>query len=310
MSVYKRGDVWWYSLCYKGFRERKAVGSSKGQAVDVLAKRQIELREQKFFNITYIKKIRFEEFIPEYLKYSEMHKRSHARDRTSVKPLSEFFTGMQLDKITPADIMQYAQKRKMMRTKTRGTVVTNTTVNLELFMLSAIFKLAITLQYVMVNPVKAVKKLKVESRAVNFLTRPEIESLLKVSDGYLRSIMLVAIHTGMRKTEIFQMRWKDVDLENRTIQLPQTKNGKSRVIYMTEEVRLLLASETKMFGSEFVFHNADGRPFIYLQRSFHTALRKARIDRPFRFHDLRHTFASHAAMSGVDLITLKEMLGQ
>ncbi|MDI1471518.1 MAG: site-specific integrase [Thermodesulfovibrio sp.] len=115
----------------------------------------------------------------------------------------------------------------------------------------------------------------------------------------------------MRKDEILSLKRNNVDLKNGYIYVETSKNGESRTIPMND---MLLSLFRKLFterriDTDYVFINPEtGTKYQDIKRSFTTALRKAQI-KDFHFHDLRHTFASHLVMSGVDLTTVKELLG-
>ena len=112
----------------------------------------------------------------------------------------------------------------------------------------------------------------------------------------------------MRKGEIFNLKWHDIDWNNGLIHLLRTKNNEKREIPFNETVRGILIRIKRNPESPYVFSSFKGKPFVDIKKSFHTALTKAGIN-DFRFHELRHTFASQLVMSGVDLLTVKELLG-
>jgi len=88
-----------------------------------------------------------------------------------------------------------------------------------------------------------------------------------------------------------------------------TKNGERREIPINDTVRKELQSLTRRLDVPYVFYDSKtGKPYGEIKKSFASACRRAGI-KDFRFHDLRHTFASHLVMSGVDLTTVKELLG-
>ena len=119
--------------------------------------------------------------------------------------------------------------------------------------------------------------------------------------------MIVALNTGMRKEEILSLKWKDVDYRIRTISILDTKNGESRELPMNDIVyRILLA--VKKTDRPWVFCKKDGERYGNVRKAFEGARKRAGIV-DFRFHDLRHTFASHLVMAGVDLRTVQELLG-
>lgn len=118
----------------------------------------------------------------------------------------------------------------------------------------------------------------------------------------------------MRKAEVANLKWDQVDMRSKEIEVVRTKSGKKRIIPISEDLyeELKLLRE-KNGSTEFVFQYTDQktgekRHLRYFRRSFETACRRAKIS-GFTFHDLRHTFASRLVRSGVDLITVKDLLG-
>ena len=116
---------------------------------------------------------------------------------------------------------------------------------------------------------------------------------------------MCALHTGMRKAEILYLRWKQI--RNGFIYLNKTKTSESRQIPVNETLNTLFQSLPRHLKSDYIFCNKDGKPFE-VRRSFNTALKKAGIE-DFRFHDLRHTFASRLVMKGASLKAVQELLG-
>jgi integrase len=112
----------------------------------------------------------------------------------------------------------------------------------------------------------------------------------------------------MRKGEILGLKWRDVDIQRNTIHLLDTKNGEKRDVPMNDITQKTIIGVLKHPDSQYIFCNKEGQPYGDIKKSFLTAIRKAGIIN-FHFHDLRHTFASHLVMSGVDLNTVRELLG-
>jgi integrase len=102
--------------------------------------------------------------------------------------------------------------------------------------------------------------------------------------------------------------WQDIDMKAGVIQILQTKNGERRDIPMTATLWDTLQRHPRRLGSEYIFPGKTGNGMVDIRKRFNKALQKAGIQ-GFVFHDLRHTFASHLVMSGVDLMTVKELLG-
>ena len=180
------------------------------------------------------------------------------------------------------------------------------TLNRELSLLKHIYTKAIEWGKCKENPVKKVKKLKGEVKRVRFLMPDQVQTLLSNCADRLKPIVTVAVHTGMRKGELLSLQWPQVNFEQGIITLHDTKNSERRDIPMDETVKAVLKGIERK-GSH-VFCNEEGETFVRLQRSFEVALKKSEID-DFRFHDLRHTFASNLVMGGEDLNTVRELLG-
>ncbi|MBI5854268.1 MAG: site-specific integrase, partial [Nitrospirae bacterium] len=136
----------------------------------------------------------------------------------------------------------------------------------------------------------------------------EAERLLQACEDWLRPIVLTALHTGMRKGEILGLTWDLVDLNHGFIRLKQTKNGKARALPLNETLWTLLGRLRTRPDVPRVFHDADGQRWGDVRHAFDRACEGAGLT-DFRFHDLRHTFASWLIMRGVPLATVSNLLG-
>ncbi|MFH1723132.1 MAG: site-specific integrase [Elusimicrobiota bacterium] len=153
------------------------------------------------------------------------------------------------------------------------------------------------------NPALGVKADREPAHRLRYLSRDEMDRLLRAAHPRLRPVLLCALLTGMRRGEILGLDWENVDLERGLIYVLKSKSGKPREIPIAGKLRDVLAELIpRASGSVFGF------PYITLRRLFARALREAGIH-SFRFHDLRHTFASHFIMRTNDLPTLQALLG-
>lgn len=129
---------------------------------------------------------------------------------------------------------------------------------------------------------------------------------------HLQPMVLLALDTGMRRGEVFQLNWQDVDLQRRQIKVrgATAKSRRTRYIPMTSEVHAVLTRWSAQQGqlAELVFPNENGRPFTNVKKAWQALLKAAKIS-AFRWHDMRHHFASRLVMKGVDLNTVRELLG-
>ena len=160
------------------------------------------------------------------------------------------------------------------------------------------------------NPFKKGQKLmfKENNHRLRFLSEAEIKALLAVCPPHLRPIVETALLTGMRKEELLSLKWEQIN--HGLINLIKTKSVNPRLIPISGrlvEIFQQLRHQNQL-KSPYVFCDGEGRRFNSVKRSFATACHKAGIEK-FRFHDLRHTFASHLLMRGASLKTVQELLG-
>jgi len=301
MGVYKRGTIWYidYYAGYKRIREK--IGPSKRQAETVLKKKMVQVAENRFLEVEKYDKIKFEKMTELYLEnYSKPNKKSSRRDVTSINNLKPFFAGKYLHEITPLDMEKYKRGRQGQ--------VSNATVNREVACLKHIFTKAIEWGIVQKNPGRKVKLLRERNTRLRYLDEKEIRRLYDACAEHLKPIVIMALNTGMRKEEILSLKWKDLNFPSRIIHILDTKNGESREIPMNDIVYRALLAAREEADSPWVFCKKNGERYGNVRKSFEGARKRAGIA-DFRFHDLRHTFASHLVMAGVDLKTVQELLG-
>ncbi|PWY53868.1 recombinase [Legionella qingyii] len=129
---------------------------------------------------------------------------------------------------------------------------------------------------------------------------------------YLMPMVLISINTGLRRGELFNLTWEMVNLTERSILLDGeiTKNNSSRFIPLNDEAYRVVKQlyEKSAIKNGLVFLSKNNQPFNHVKRSWASLLEKAQITR-FRWHDLRHHFASRLVMTGVDLNTVRELMG-
>lgn len=239
--------------------------------------------------------------------YTIHAKNNHKNFRSQpyyLRSLEKYFGNSKpANKIKPEDIEKY--KTYLKETKQ----LKNSSINRYLEILSKMFNLAIANGELKENPVKGAT-LKEDNHRIRFLEEDEERRMFESIDvvaPYLRPIVIVALQTGMRRGEIFGMKWCNVDFNNRLIHVLNTKTGNSREIPISEKLYGLLISLPK--ESEYVFTNPKtNKPYVDIKKSWEKVMEDSNI-KSFRFHDLRHTFATRMVMAGVDFLTLMELLG-
>ena len=306
-NITQRNSDYYLDYSFQGGRVRENVGKSKATAEIILAKVRSEIAEGKFLDVVRNEKIKFEVFAQEYVDiHSKQHKKSWETDLHIIKILNRFFKGKCLSEITTKDIEQFKLARS--NEKVAKRTISNATVNRELDTLSGIFNKAVAWGRLKASPMKSVKSLKVPQGRLRFLEKEEIATLLSNCTGNLKAIVTLGLFTGMRRGEIFGLKWYDIDFKRNIITLLDTKNGDKREVPMNELVKTTLIGVRKHPKCEYIFCDEQGNPVHDIRKSYSTALEKSGITN-FRFHDLRHTFGSHLAMAGIDTNTARELLG-
>lgn len=306
-GIYKRGNVYW--IRYAGLDGKTVYESSKStklkDAENLLIKRKHMIKEGKQPQVKKIPNIIFRELAVEYIKWAE-RQRAYKQKAILINQLVGIFGNYPLRHFSTKMLEQYQTERMQKGNKPA-------TINRHLATIKHMFTKAVDWEYVeeeALKRVRKVKQLEENNRRLRYLSREECQALIVSCDEHLRPLVIMAINTGMRESEIFNLRWDThVDLKHGFILLDRTKNGERREIPINETVRVTLQNVIRRLDIPYVFYNPETRkPYRRVQNSFKTALRKAGI-KDFRFHDLRHTFASHLVMAGVDLTTVSRLLG-
>jgi integrase len=233
--------------------------------------------------------------------------------------LLRHFGDTPLDKITPEDVERFKTARagefKTARSK-RGRIQTTrkirpATVNRELACLKALFSFFIKADVVVKNPVSRVKFLAENSQQTRVLSHLEERAYFEKASPALRDVARLILETGMRPEEVYTIRPENVDLERKAIQVPQGKTKAARrLLTLTSAAVEVLKRRMTGLESPYVFpcETDSKRPIPKVNNAHDRAVRDAKIP-PLRLYDLRHTWATRAAMSGIDLVTLAAMLG-
>ena len=303
MAIYKvkgkKGDRWYVDFYNGGQRIRKVLGSKK-DAEDAEALLKVESLQgevQRFKN-----KMSFQDLCKEYLGYGRTNgKRSLERDKYSIKALMTHFEHLKINQINPMMIETY--KRKRLEEKKSCA-----TVNRELAALKHMFNLARKWKLMRENPMHDVKLFKEEKYEMRILEKVEADLLIDAAVEHLKPIIIVALNSGMRKGEILNLSWNDIDFVKYTIHVKHTKSGKDRILPISSLIAEVLKGQD--MSSKWIFPNPQrkDRALKDISSSFKTAYKRCGIEK-LRFHDLRHTAATWMVNAGIDLVTIKEILG-
>jgi len=193
------------------------------------------------------------------------------------------------------------------------------TINIEVDGIKRMLNLAVELGFLKENQIRKLRSLKEDDKKpVRYLTNQEVMNLLDAAPSDLYPAFFAFIYTGMRKAELENLQWSDVDLKRKRIYIRRKDNWLpktgEREIPIGEKLTAVLTKLRRRnmtsFASDYVFGvKNSGHSHNRLRRELIKAADKAGIDGLTKLHTLRHTFASHLVMKGVDLPTVMKLLG-
>ncbi len=178
------------------------------------------------------------------------------------------------------------------------------TINRKLAVIKHMFRKAIEWEIIEKNPLEYLHLLSVTNRRLRYLSIEE-EGVLTthLESGmipkWLRDIVIVGLDTGLRQGELISLRSSDIDSVNDMLVIYQSKTQRTKMIPMTKKVKAVLN------GNGITFNHINPRT---INRYFNELMDGCEIEN-FRFHDLRHTFASKLAIKGVPIHVISELLG-
>jgi integrase len=309
-GIFKRPKSKYYWIRYAGLDGksiRETTRSTKWREAEALLhKRKTDIKAGKQPELKKIANHIFNELSEKYLQWIEGRHRSASSKAYRIKDLVARFGSIPLRRFNTLITEQY-------QTELINRGLKPASVNKNISILKAMFRKAVDWDMMVeeetLKQIRRVKLLSENNRRLRYLSKEEYQTLINACDKHLRPIVITALNTGMRKGEILSLKWDNVDLKNGFILLDITKNGNRREIPINATLRHTLQDITRRLDVPYVFYDKKtANPYQEVKRSFKTALRKSKIH-DFKFHDLRHTFASHLVMAGVDITTVKELLG-
>ena len=336
--IYKRGKSWYIDIRVGGQRFRKRVGPSKKIAELALKDAEVKAAKEEF-GLTK-NDIAIEKLIERFLEYSRVnHSPSTTVRYASTLAAFKTFLNQKYPKkrfvshMSPEILEQYKIWRKSCWINPNGSPVESEadikdytrkgtralTLNFELKVLTTLFNVAINWGYLKENPTSKVKRLKItDTKPVRFLTEQECKKLLTTCPSDLYPIYFTFLNTGMRKSELEHLEWADIDFERGKIKIQRKDfwkpKSRDREIPMNDQLRDLLKSHRganrQGLRSNFVFPHKDGGKIkTKVREKLIQIAKQAGIADLTRVHTLRHTFASHLVMKGVDLPTVMKLMG-
>jgi len=314
-TLRKKGNIYFVDYRVNGRRIRKAVGRSK--KIADLACKDLEVKLAKN-ELGFLKADQpFAKLVEEYRAYckTNLAPSTQRRYQAILDNFTRFLkqTHYELEKISqfkPKVFEDFKQFR-------RGENAESRTINHEIITIKMMFRLAVQWGYIDQNPVIGVSSLRIpQKNAPRFLTEEECKKLLEASDKWLYPIFYTFLNTGMRKSELENLEWSDVDFDRKKIKITvkdewSPKTNEREIPINDGLLEVLKNQRAKVKGSKYVFTD-EGDGQIYknrLRKRLMTLTKKLGFGEVTQIHALRHTFASHLVMKGVDLATVKKLMG-
>lgn len=295
--------IWWIHWHDAQGRRHREKAGMRSTAIALYRKRKTEVLERRKLP----EKLRrapvlFDEIAQDALQYSKTHKvpAAYAGDCCIMKFVLDWFGGGVADQITAQDIEAQFSDLQM---KGRAPA----TLNRYRALLSLTYSLAIRNGKVRENPARLVKHRREDNARLRFLSKDE-EYTLRIRIRELwperEPELDLALYTGMRRGEQYQLRWEDVDFERRLLTIPRSKNGTVRHLPLNASaLHALVELRSRNSHSEFVCGGVKDARYW-----FEPTVIVARL-KDFTWHCIRHTFASRLVMAGVDIRTVAELMG-
>ena len=319
-GVYEKvpdSGVWWVRYADATGKVRRERVGNKGAALNLYRMRKTEVLQGKKLPANLrAKAVTFSELADDALEWAKAHKLTWEDDEIRLKPMREAFGSRAAESITPQDIERWFRSAGTCRnkdSKRNGKQWKPATFNRYKALVSMVFRQGIKNRKIAVNPAREVERRRENNARDRYLLAAEevaLRNVISATRPERLPELDIAIHTGMRRGEQFNCEWSWLDLDRSVLTVPRSKHGEKRRVYLNDVA-------VAAFRTLWRFSDGKGKVFAHLytsntttgaRRWFELALAEAGIT-SFRWHDLRHTFASRLVMAGTDIRTVQELMG-
>lgn len=312
-TLRRRNDKYFVDYRINGRRFRKAIGPSK--RIAELALKDIEVKIAKGELGFSPKDNSLEKLFEEFPKYSKINHapNTYERYRGILDNFKSFLaTRPYINKISHLDPKLFEDFKHFRKEGKTG----DKTVNIELQMLRGMFNLAKKWGYCQNNPTDGITFFRItKTQEPRFLSKEECAKLLDNCGNELYPVFFTFLNTGMRRGELLNLEWKDIDFERKRIKIRAKENWEpktsERYIPMNDNLIRALKKHKGNTKNSLVFTGNKGEKIHRneLRKELIRITKKCGFPDVTKLHSLRHTFASHLVMNGVDLPTVKKLMG-
>jgi len=308
MFLFKRGK--YYHVEYFDEKLNKIRRISTGESTKEGAIRFVRDFQKNLSKNFYRKIPTLKEFYSAYVNYvGQSHSKSYLRSiDLSFKMFQEFRKNPTINDIKVIELEQFFALT-FRRAKYSAHMYLRT--------LKAAFNTAVKWGYISENPFSKIKLPKIQKKLPVYIKQNDFEKLISLQENLmLKNLFILAYNTGMRLSELTNLKWDAIDLENKFIIVQNTnefttKSKKERIIPIHNNIMLALAELKKLSQADYVFCNEIGIKLNedYVSKNFKRSIKELEFNNNIKFHSLRHSFASSLAQKGVSLYIIKELLG-
>jgi integrase len=297
MSLFKRGSTWWIDFTTpSGERIRCTAGTEeKSQARELHDK--LKSDAWRVSNLGEKPKRIWDEAALKWLTETQ-HKATHEEDKSKLRWLQQYLRGCPLEAIDRELIAAIGEAKAQQSSPS--------TANRFLALIRAILRKAVH-EWEWIDKAPRVKLYREAKRRIRWITPEQAKRLLGELPEHQRNVVLFALATGLRQSNVIKLEWLQVDLERRIawIHADQAKGRKDIHVSLNSVALSVLRAQVGKHESRVFTYR--GNPLAHANtRAWRDALKRAGIE-DFRWHDLRHTWASWLVQNGTPLNVVQEM---
>ena len=299
MALYQREGTWWIDIFHQGNRIRKSAGTQ----IKEEAQRFHDQSKHELWLVKKTNSVPDKMWIDAVLRWLEesSHKRSLHMDKLHLAWIDSYLRTKKLSEINRDHIELIAKKKE-------ETSVSPATVNRMLEVIRAILNRACK-DWGWLDNVPVIRMRKVENKRVRWLTKTEAECLLNELPSHLNAMASFSLATGLREANVTGLKWHQVDLDKKHAVVHADESKTKRAIAVPLNKKALSILSAQMGKHPVYVFTYKGRPVARCNNhAWRKALIRARI-KDFRWHDLRHTWASWHVQSGTPLHELQQLGG-